>query len=140
MPSVCAAFAAAAGLAGSYRTIKASWGPILQQQQQQLTGMGVAGAAAAVSGPGDGVSRPGRGVLDAAVLQEVVWSAVSFVEDEATRRAGGAAAQVTALWALSQLLVQASIAECCHLQPACYATCLVMFDNSVCQLVHEQIK
>jgi hypothetical protein len=111
----------AAGMVGSYRTIKATWGPIALQaqlqrqqreqchhQQQQLAdpaGSTAVAAAAGASGGGSASSsgavaaaaaglQPGQDCLDAVGLQDVVLAAVGFVEAHATARAGGASAQV----------------------------------------------
>jgi hypothetical protein len=100
-------------MAGSYRTIKATWGPIalqaqLQRQQQQqpanpagattaaasASGGGIAGSSGAAAAAAGGCLQLGSDCLDAVGLQEVVLAAVGFVEAQATARAGGASAQV----------------------------------------------
>jgi hypothetical protein len=116
VPSAPCVLLPAAGMAGSYRTIKATWGPIAlqaqlqrqqrQQQQQDSAGPasaagdvapGSGGAAVAAAAAGGGAAmQAGGDCLDAVGLQEVVLAAVGFVEAQATARAGGAAAQVRA--------------------------------------------
>jgi hypothetical protein len=140
-------------MAGSYRTIKATWGPIalqaqLQRQQgdqQQLASATAAAAAAgaSVSGSSGAVAAAAAaggvqlapGCLDAVGLQEVVLAAVGFVEAQATARAGGASAQVRVAQRLTRLVLCCTSAK--FAMPAVWLQTLAFASCTACSACDE---